>query len=512
MERLALIDLGSNSVRFVISEIADNGSYRLIYQEKESIRLSEGMWETNYLTEAAMKRAINALQVFSHMAEIMKTTHVYAVATAAVRFSRNGKAFIKRVYEETGITLTCISGEEEARLGFLGVINTIGLDNFVLFDLGGASTEVSLVENRQVVRSVSLPMGALTLTGMFQHGTELTTKEYDIMIAHIQMLLEDEPWLKQIGWPLVGIGGTARNMAKIDQRSHEYPIAKLHNYELKYSRIVEILELVTSKSLAQRRKIPGLSQERADIIVAGAALIQQLSKYVGAKSMYIGGSGLREGLFYDYYGKHYMNTSGVIDDILMHSAENVLLSMPQNDLDHVKYTANLADTIFEQWQSLHGCNERIRKLLMVAALLHDMGKQINYYSHARHSAYMLVNSNLYGISHVEQAICAFIVMNSHGYTNKLYKTSEYAKLLGSGHKTIIAKMSLILSVAEAIDESHEQLAVSVSSVITDREVVLTVWTKKQVNALIAMAAVDKLTKSFKKEFKKELLVEWKERL
>lgn len=512
MERLALIDLGSNSVRFVISEIADNGSYQLIYQEKESIRLSEGMWEKNCLTDVAMNRAIRALQAFAHMAEAMETTKIHAVATAAVRLANNGQDFMNRVLKETGIQLNCISGEEEARLGFLGVTNTIGLENFVLFDLGGASTEITLVENRQPIRSVSLPVGALTLTGKFQKGTDMTAKEYEKLTYYIRKTLARESWLKDVKRPLVGIGGTARNVAKMDQRATEYPITKLHNYEIKRNRVEEVFEMVYGKNLNQRRKISGLSEERADIIVAGMSLIKELMDYVNAKSMYIGGCGLREGLFYDYYGRNYMNQSGIIDDILIHSAENVLLSIPQNDLIHAQYIVNLCNMLFEQWQVLHGCHERTYKLLRVAALLHDIGKRINYYSHARHSGYMLVHSNLWGISHVEQAMCAFMVMNSHGYSNKFYKVSPYAKLLSSGHKAIISKMSAILSLAEAIDESHEQLAVSLSTKFKDDLVELTVWTKKNCNVSMAAVSVEKVAKHFKKEFNKKLVVKWKEAL
>ena len=269
MERIAFIDLGSNSVRFVIYEISDTGSYRLIYQEKNSIRLSENMWGNHKLTEPAMNRALVSLQSYVHMAKALEVNSIKAVATAAVRLAKNGDEFIETVKRETGLDLECISGEEEARLGFLGVINTIGLKDFVIFDLGGASTEVTLVRNRQIEQSVSLPIGALTLTGTYQKGDEFTDKEYNKMIKAIRKAIEEQPWLKNTKMPLLGIGGTARNIAKMDQRKLSYPITKLHNYEIPYHRFTELLDEVRSKPLAQRKKINGLSSERADIIIAG---------------------------------------------------------------------------------------------------------------------------------------------------------------------------------------------------------------------------------------------------
>lgn len=508
MERIAFIDLGSNSVRFVIYEISDTGSYRLIYQEKNSIRLSENMWGNHKLTEPAMNRALVSLQSYVHMAKALEVNSIKSVATAAVRLAKNGDEFIETVKRETGLDLECISGEEEARLGFLGVINTIGLKDFVIFDLGGASTEVTLVRNRQIEQSVSLPIGALTLTGTYQKGDEFTDKEYNKMIKAIRKVIEEQLWLKNTKMPLLGIGGTARNIAKMDQRKLSYPITKLHNYEIPYHRFTELLDEVRSKPLAQRKKINGLSSERADIIIAGMSIVYELFNYVNCKTLVVGGSGLREGLFYDYYGHNYLGGNPIIPDILIHSAENVLLEMTRHELVHAKYICRLADTLFEQWWSLHKGDNALRRCLQVASLLHDIGKRVNYYSHARHGCYMLVNSNLYGMTHIEQAFSAFLVMNSHGLTPKEYKNFLYGKLLDDEQRSIGQKLSIILAIAEALDESHEQLVMNLDSRISPDEVRLIIQYPKHRDIDITKGAVEKLVKPFKKEFKRQLEIEW----
>lgn len=512
MKRVSFIDLGSNSVRFVIIEINENGSYQLIYQQKESIRLSENMWEKNKLTEEAMERAIMTLKAFAHMAEAMDSLEIYAVATAAVRLAKNGNEFLTLVKERTGIDLECIDGTEEAYLGFLGVVNTIGLRDFILFDLGGASIEVTLVKDRAVKHSVSLPMGALTLTGKFQSGDEMSEKERKNLISHIQDVLSKEKWLKDKQLPLVGIGGTVRNLAKIDQRAHNYPIEKLHNYELSFERLDAIYEDVCTRTLEQRRKISGLSFERADIIVAGTALIRELMLFVDANTIRVSGCGLRDGLFYRYYGRNYMNEDGIVDDILLHSAENVLLNMVQGDLIHAKYITNLAKMLYDQWDKVYQWGPRMRELLQVSSLLHDIGKTINYYGHARHSAYLIVNSSLYGLSHKEQAICAFVAANSHGTNSKFIKASPYGHLLTADDRAMIAQVSLVLALAEAIDESHEQSAVLVNTEFTDKTINMTVWKKPGGNTSIAEVVIGKLIKQCKKDFRKNLIVEWREAL
>ena len=510
MKRIAFIDLGSNSVRFVIYEISKTGSYRLIYQEKESVRLSENMWGTHELTEEAMERSLRALKGFVHMADAMAVDTIKAVATAAVRLAKNGDAFIKSVKERTGLDLERIAGEEEARLGFLGVINTIGLKDFIIFDLGGASTEITLVRNRHITKSVSLPIGALTLTGTYQKGDEYTPKELDKLTKVVKKTIKEHTWLRNVKLPLLGIGGTARNIAKMDQRKLSYPITKLHNYEIPHHRFHEILEEVKGKSLEERKKISGLSSERADIIIAGLTIVEELFNYVNTKTLVVGGCGLREGLFYDYYGEHYLGGNSIIDDILVHSAENVLLGMTKHELVHAKYITDLAIKLYDEFEPLHRADKNTRRCLTAASLLHDIGKRINYYSHARHGCYMLVNSNLYGLSHVEQAFSAFLVMNSHGLTPKEYKNFLYGKLLDQEQRLLGQKISIILALAEALDESHEQFIrhLSVNLKYTSVQLVVTYLNGRDIS--VTKAAVEKLGKSFKKEFKKTLEIEWKE--
>lgn len=197
MERIAIIDLGSNSIRFVIMQIGAHGSYKLVYQEKKSIRLAEGMTlDSRQLTEEAQQRALQCLTVYAHIMAVQKVKKVLAVATAAVRNAVNGASFLKRVRLNTGIPMTIISGKAEAALGFSGVAHTIDRKDFLLFDLGGASVEISLVKNKKRVHSISIPLGAVTLTEMFHSSGSVP---YD-MINEIKNFIQKN-WLRSPGSP-----------------------------------------------------------------------------------------------------------------------------------------------------------------------------------------------------------------------------------------------------------------------------------------------------------------------
>ena len=265
---------------------------------------------------------------------------------------------------------------------------------------------------------------------------------------------------------------------------------------------------MSSKSLEQRKKISGLSTERADIIIAGLVIIDALVRYTKASMLKVSGCGLREGLFYDYYGKYHHQGNVLLSNVLQQSAENVLTTMPNHDEVHTKYVARLTDALFIQWQPLHQFPPRVGQLLHVAALLHDIGKVINYYSHARHSAYMILNANLYGLTHEEQAECAFMAAFSHGASGKIPRGFLNAQLLTEDDWKLVRKASIMLALAEVFDEEHEQCVLFTDSVITKEEVKLNLHVRGDTNVEMLSVVAQKLIKQFKKDYGRKLTINY----
>ena len=248
-----------------------------------------------------MQRTINTLQLFAKRFEMFKNDKILAFATAAVRLAQNSTAFLTKVQEETGITLKVIDGVTEALLGFLDTINTIDISDALLFDLGGGSIELTLVKNRAIVSSVSLPLSSVTTTERF----ELKDKISDAQLEEITAFVTDElgkiAWLKELGLPLVGIGGTIRSIAKIDQRRKNYLFPKIHNYRLGCIAFEHLWQTLHSLSLKQRQKIPGMNSERAAVIISGTTIIKCLLDITKSDRIIVSGCGLREGAFFQYY-------------------------------------------------------------------------------------------------------------------------------------------------------------------------------------------------------------------
>lgn len=473
MQRIAIIDIGSNSARLVITHTYKNGAYNMVYNQKEALRLSQKVDSKNMLTEEAFTSTIETMKSFAYMCSIYKADKTIAVATAAIRNAVNGQELVDKVAAETGITLHIISGNTEAYISYLGVINTLDIKDGIIFDLGGGSTELILFKDRQITDSVSLPFGAVNTTGMFNTRNEMPPNVYSDLSFFIMTRLEQYPWLKQQGLPLIGVGGTARTIAKIIQRGKKYPITKLHNYSFSVQTFRGFFNDLRTTNLEQRKKISGLSSERSDIILAGAGIISCLLDATGCKKLVTSGCGLREGLFYEYYAKT-NDIPVVANNILERSRENIL-KLYTADPTHSRHITSLAMTMFDNWPQLHGLNKGYRKILETAALLHDIGITINFYSHARHSAYMIQNAQIFGLTHKEQIITSAVAGWHNGVSKSYFRDRIYKEMLDDDNWKAVTKMALLLALAESLDYSQTNKIQTIKASVNKKNPLLTIY-------------------------------------
>lgn len=501
-QRIGIIELGSNSARLIIVEIATNGAYKLIYHQKETVRISQDADKNQQLQPAAMVRAMTLLQTFAHLCRLHHTDNILAVGTAAIRNTHNGAEFIKTVTQQTGITIKIISGETEAKLGYLGAINTLAVTNAVLFDLGGGSTELTLIINRKAEKFISLPFGAVTLTERFNLQNKVSKAQLASLDKFIAQQLDDIPWLKNLDVPLIGIGGTARGIGKMEQKRNKYPLLRLHNYRTSARSFKSLWQDVKVMSSEQRRKIPGLSNDRADIILGGLAIVKNFFERIRSKQLIISSCGVREGLFLQYY----LSAQGqgeTLPDPLEQSIRNTLLSYPSN-IVHAYHVAKLANDLFDDWQEEFNLNETDKILLQVAAVLHDIGISIHYYDHARHSAYLIQNAPLFGLSHRQQIMASLIASWHHGFSSKTSSNKIYNEILDEENWKTARKLALLLAMAESLDTTKRSSVIKITTNFINKQAQLLLETHHSIP--LELQAITKHTKWFKKETGLELIV------
>ena len=502
-EKIAIIDLGSNSVRLIIFKLLEDNSYKLIEQEKEMVRLGERLGTDGMLKEGPMERTILTLKLFRDLIRAHGVSKTIMTATAAVRSARNRDAFLERIEEEFGFTFEVISGEREAYLGYLGVVNTVQLEDFYLMDIGGASTEISYVRNRRVEQVYSFDFGAVSLADRFPEGDKGAAALMGTLEHYIRQELKKAPWFSAgRNIPLIGLGGTMRSFAKIVRRNTFYPLEKLHNFSVGPEAAMRTISMVAGKELRERGKIRGLDKSRVDIILHGLTILRTAMQVCQPSEIIISGNGLREGLFYEYLLRD--KKRPVLKNVRKESVRNLLGNYDVN-VEHCKHIRHLARQLFKGTQAIHQVPDEARYLLDYAALLHDVGIYIDYYAHHKHAYYLITNANLNGFTHRELFMIGNIAAK---HRNKSFKIdfSRHKMLISRADLHLVELFSLFLRIGENLDRGEEENIRDLKIIVSGDVVLVKAETNNGNGADLEIAAAMKSGEEFRALLGKSLLI------
>ena len=447
-QRIAIIDLGSNTARMVIMHALPGFAYRLEDEIREVVRLREGMTEAG-LSEEAMARALSTLRLFKRFCDSWHVDHILPTATSAVREAANGRYFLQQVQNEIGLLLRLLSGEEEAYYATLGVLNEQPLANGFVLDIGGGSAQVAEVENHRFQRGHAFTLGALALTLRFIRHDPVTEAEVTAVQREINRQLDTIEWIKpQPKALLVGLGGTIRNLAQITAARQAYPLNTLHGFRLSRSEVEKSVQLLRERPLRERQKLRGLSSDRSDIILAGALVLQAVMSRFQIETIVTSRNGLREGVFLEHFWHHLEYP--VMADVRRFSVLNLarIYNYQKAHVNHVRY---LAGRLFDQLAPLHKYGAAERELLDAAALLHDLGTVISYNDHHKHSQMLIINSGLPGFTPREQALIALLTRYHRKGTPSV---AGFTSLLQRRDKELLLRLAALLRLAEFLERGR----------------------------------------------------------
>lgn len=458
---LAAIDVGTNSIHMVVVKIQPAiPAFSIIDKEKDTARLGN-FSASDSLTEDAMKRAISALKRCQKIAHSLNAEDVVAVATSAVREAKNGNEFLERVEKETGLAIHLISGTEEARRIYLGVLSGMELHGqpHTIIDIGGGSTELILGTGEPHRFLSSTKVGAVRLTSRFITTNPVSDEEFTYLKAYVRGRLErtiDE--LKTHVKPdeslsLIGTSGTIECLATLDAMDRLGMIPEpLNGYEMQLEDLRTLVERLRKFSYSERLAMPGMSARRAEIIVAGAVILQEAMDLLGIDRIIICERALREGVVVDW-----MLTHGLIEDrmqfqesvrqrSIMRTAQKYRVDIPHSDR-----TARFALALFDQTQGkLHEWGTQERQLLWAAAMLHNSGHYVSHSAHHKHSYYLIRNGELLGYTEAEIETIANIA-RYHRKSAPKKKHDNYRNLPSKYHRQLVEQLSAILRLAAALD-------------------------------------------------------------
>ena len=458
---VAFMDLGTNSIRLLLVRIQPNHAYTILTELRQIVRLGEGEFAQQHLQPEAMARTVAVAKQFAEVARAHGAEEIVAVGNAATREAANQEEFLTRMQAEAQVEVRVISGLEEARLIYLGVAHGVHIGDRQAFfmDIGGGSTEVSIGSQQQHAYVGSVKLGAIRLAAQFLPETQepVPMHTYNAIQQHVRhhavrTLHELHAYRPELAF---GSSGTIRNLADVAMR-HFARRPLQHDDVLPYAHLQQVVAMLAALPLAERREVPGLNPERADIILAGAAVLDAFMQELGFTEIHVSDHGLREGLLVDYLLKH--DDAALLAGLSVRARSVLQLGRACHfDETHARTTARLALALFDSASAigLHQLGAWERELLEYTALLHHIGAFLTYTNYQEHAYYLIRHANLLGFDNKEIALMATTAL----YQRKALPRKRDAAFAALDAQTqeLVPVLSVFLRLAKHLDRGHTGL-------------------------------------------------------
>jgi exopolyphosphatase/guanosine-5'-triphosphate,3'-diphosphate pyrophosphatase len=450
---LAVIDLGSNTARLAIFETTRQGGFRSVFESKEVPRLGKGIAADGSLSADAMERGVDALRRFARQIHQAGRPLTLAVATSAVRDAPNGPDFLSRVARETGVRIRVLSGTEEGRYGYLGVAGAFELGRDLIVDLGGGSLQAALTQSGRLDRVVSLRLGALRLTQQFLRRDPPRSKDIEALRDHVREELEEIPLSRSGPSRVYGVGGTIRCLARVAIELFDYPLPQVHGYPLSRDDLASIDSLLSDLPADRRRSVPGISGHRADVISAGLVVVEELMRRTGQETLWVSGTGIREGLALEHMGAPLPAPA----ELLAYRSVTAMARAFGFSLPHGEEVRRVALELFDLLRTREKWGREERLSLCVGAWMHDAGTVVEIWRHPRHSAYILRHASVFGLTQRELLMASLVVYLHEGDEPPETWKKAWRPILGPEDLRTARRLGTILFFAETLDGAQVSL-------------------------------------------------------
>jgi exopolyphosphatase / guanosine-5'-triphosphate,3'-diphosphate pyrophosphatase len=450
MQRVAIVDMGSNSWRLVVYGYEPGTSWwSLVDEIREAVRIGAGMGEERLLRPDRIDRAIHTAAVFDAFCRASGIDRVDAVATSAIRDARNGADLLDAIRARTILDPHVISGREEARYGFLAVVNSTTLEDGFGLEMGGGSIQTLRIAGRGLADADSLALGSVAVSEEFLPGEKATAKGMKALRRHVAGDLDALGWWNG-GGRLVGIGGTIRNLAAAAMKRLDLPDLDVQGFVLTREALEELIALLAARPASKRGGVGGIKPDRGDVILGGALVLAAALDAGGFDAVEVTEAGLREGIFFE----RLLGKGKLFDDVRRASVEN-LAHRFTSDPDHVGHVAALSLAMFDGLAAagVHDFGPAERELLWAACILHDIGTAIDYDDHHRHSHYLILNAGLPGFSPREVVLIG-LVARYHRKGDP--DASQLGDLEEKGDASRLRLLCGVIRLAEQLERSRDR--------------------------------------------------------
>ena len=454
--RLAAFDIGSNSIRLVVAEALRGGQYRVLDDERESTRLGRSLALTGQLDEESIEASLLCLRRFKQIAEGFEVQAIRTIATCAVREAENGPDFCRRVTDEIGLDVEVISALKEAHLAFHSVHRRFDLSgkNALIADIGGGSTELVVASGGVIEAIYGTGLGAVRLSQKFGSGQAMAGSDYDRMVRWIDRRLKKETdRAEPAPHVLIGSGGTFTSLASMMMARKGLQGLPTRGFPVSRAELKHLLDSVRKMNPKARRGIPGLNADRADIIVAGLAIVDRVMRRFRINTLQVHNGGVRDGLILQQIEE--TNGANGGEPLDRDMAIDRFVTACNSDDAHGRCVARLAGEIFAQLVEPFRLDPNDRLLVETASRLQDVGYLIDYGRHHKHSYHLILHSQLEGFQPAELEIIANVARYHRGAEPK--KKHPSFERLDRPTRKKVRQFASIVRVAGGLDRSHSQI-------------------------------------------------------
>ena len=499
MDKLAIIELNTTEVKLIFADVIKNKSF-LIYDHVDvPINLMKDFNDESIIKSTIIKEVVCILSVFKKMIDEQGISEVICVTTNKINEAKNQNSFLNEIFSVTNLKFEILTPEQEINYIYTAIINSFNKPKALIVNVNNYETEILLYNRRNILNTFVLPYGSVNLNEKFNGLTtkELMTKAKEFVYEQ----LKNENWIFELDeeFEVIGAGNVFLSLGEVSRRARKYPLQVEHNYTLSKTDVQKVFDVVSNMEITKNSKIKGVSAESTKNLPCGLAIISAITSNFNKDELSISKTGLVEGILLNNVLP--LTLEKPISDNLGYSLQvlNEFYDKKPNNAEHVY---NLSMILFKQLKVLHKLNRSFVRVLRVASYMYASGLRVTNDNPEKISFNIILNSQIYGVSHQELVLAAFTSSMRDVDNFNLSEWVKYKDLVSESDLEAVKKLAVILQIASSLDCTKFGNVVDISCDILGDSVIMKTITKGEVPLEIKQAKLS--TIDFKRAYNKNL--------
>lgn len=503
MEKIAIIKLSADNVRLSLIDVAPNGYYNLFDEVNENIKLGVSIEQAGLIKPTIISEALTILKLYRKICDANNVYKVYAVSESFIKLAKNQKSFFDEIYNNTGFGFYIYSAEEEVKVVYKGITNLIDVSKAIGIYVAPNQTHILQFNRRTIVNTQTIDYGFLNLAEKYADVMNPEEKS-EKMVKEIEFLIKNNEFINNIEpeTTFIGAGSVFESLGKLSRKVSKYPLDIDNNYIVTKESLDAVYEIVKGLDLDKTKKLKGISEERADSLASGLAIVKAISNYCKLSAINVCANAFDEGVTLQAMPTE-VQERAVPTDMLTNSLETIR-TFYDRELSNTVNVYNIAIMLFKQLKVIHKLSRVYIKPLRIASSMYNCGTRIGFDNYAAKSFEIIINSNIKGVSQKDILVSAFACKCQNLDNFVLADLMKYSNILTEEDFDAIRKLGVLIELACAMDKSRMGNITDITCDILGDSIIMKTITKADASFDIIQA--QKVAPDFKKVFKKVLQV------